>query len=75
MIRRQIEQSIIVIETDIESEFISAGINQTNYRLSLCATVGVTAVMLISTATVDVCTSVSIAEMLIVGEVPTVYLG
>lgn len=63
------------IETDIESEFISAGINQTNYRLSLCATVGVTAVMLISTATVDVCTSVSIAEMLIVGEVPTVYLG
>ncbi len=61
------------IETDIESEFISAGINQTNYRLRMRANVSVTAVMLISTATIDVSSSVSIAEMLIVGDVPTVY--
>ncbi|MBE6654111.1 MAG: hypothetical protein E7608_01485 [Ruminococcaceae bacterium] len=63
------------IETDIESEFLSAGINQTNYRLNLKVDVGITAVMLISTATIDVSTSVSIAEMLIVGDVPTVYWG
>lgn len=63
------------IETDIESEFLSAGINQTNYRLNLKVDVGITAVMLISTSTIDISTSVSIAEMLIVGDVPTVYWG
>ena len=36
-------------------------------------TVGITAVMLISTVTIDVDTNVSIAEMLIVGDVPTLY--
>lgn len=63
------------IETDIESEFVSAGINQTNYRLKMKVDVGVTAVMLISTSTIDISTSVSIAEMLIVGDIPTIYLG
>ncbi len=63
------------IETDVESEFLSAGINQTNYRLNLKVDVGITAVMLISTSTIDISTSVSIAEMLIVGDVPTVYFG
>ncbi len=63
------------IETDIESEFVSAGINQTNYRLKMKVDVGITAVMLISTSTIDISTSVSIAEMLIVGDIPTVYWG
>lgn len=63
------------IETDIESEFLSAGINQTNYRLKMRVNVGVTAIMLITTSTIDISTSVSIAEMLIVGDVPTVYWG
>lgn len=63
------------IETDIESEFVSAGINQTNYRINMNVDVGITAVMLISTSTIDISTSVNIAEMLIVGDVPTVYWG
>lgn len=61
------------IETDVKSEFISAGINQTNYKMNMTVDVGITAVMLISTVTIDVSTSVSVAEMLIVGDVPTVY--
>ncbi|MGN1094859.1 MAG: sporulation protein YunB [Eubacteriales bacterium] len=61
------------IETDVKSEFVSAGINQTNYRMNMTVDVGITAVMLISTVTVDVSTSVSMAEILIVGEVPGVY--
>lgn len=63
------------IETDVESEFVSAGINQTNYRINMNVDVGITAVMLISTSTIDISTSVNIAEMLIVGDVPTVYWG
>lgn len=63
------------IETDIESEFVSAGINQTNYRINMNVDVGITAVMLISTSTIDIYTSVNIAEMLIVGDIPTVYWG
>ncbi len=63
------------IETDIESEFVDAGINQTNYRLKMNVNVGITAVMLISTSTIDISTSVCIAEMLIVGDVPAVYWG
>jgi sporulation protein YunB len=63
------------IETGIESEFLSAGINQTNYRLKMRVKVGVTAIMLITTSTIDISTTVSIAEMLIVGDVPTVYWG
>ena len=61
------------IETSVKSDFCSAGINQTNYKMNMEVTVGITAVMLISTVTIDVDTNVSIAEMLIVGDVPTLY--
>ena len=59
------------LETDVKSEFISAGINQTNYRLNLTVDASVTADV-ISTFTVDISTSVNIVDMLIVGDVPTV---
>ena len=62
------------VETDVKSEFISAGINQTNYRLSLTVFASVTADV-VSTFTVDTCTSVNIVDMLIVGDVPTVVWG
>jgi sporulation protein YunB len=62
------------VETDVKSEFISAGINQTNYRLSLNVAAEVTADV-ISAFTVDVATSVNIVDMLIVGDVPTVVWG
>jgi hypothetical protein len=59
------------VETDVKSEFVSAGINQTNYRLSLLVSASVTADV-ISSFTVDTYTSVNIVDMLIVGDVPTV---
>lgn len=62
------------VETDVKSEFLSAGINQTNYRLSLTVSASVTADV-ISAFTVEVCTSIDLANMLIVGDVPTVMWG
>ncbi len=62
------------LSTDIKSEFLSAGINQTNYRMSLAVEASVTADV-ISTFTVDISTSVNIVDMLIVGDVPTVVWG
>lgn len=63
------------IETDVKSEFISVGINQTNYKLNMNVKVGIMAIMLITNDEINVSTSVNIAEMLVVGDVPTVYLG
>lgn len=62
------------VETDVKSEFASAGINQTSYRLSLSVCASVTADV-ITAFTVDVATSVNIVDMLIVGDVPTVVWG
>ncbi len=59
------------LETDVKSEFISAGMNQTNYRMNLTVNASITADV-ISTFTVDITTSVNIVDMLIVGDVPTV---
>ncbi len=59
------------IETDVKSEFVSAGINQTSYRMALTVKTSITADV-ISAFTVDVSTSVNIVDMLIVGDVPTV---
>ena len=62
------------VETDVKSEFVSAGINQTSYRLSLSVAVRVTADV-VSAFNVDVATSVNLADMLIVGDVPSVVWG
>ena len=62
------------VETDVKSEFISAGINQTNYRLSLTVAASVTADV-VSSFTVDVATSVNLVDILIIGDVPTVVWG
>lgn len=62
------------VQTDVKSEFISAGVNQTNYRLSLTVAASVTADV-ISSFTVDVSTSVNLVDMLIIGDVPTVMWG
>ncbi len=59
------------LSTDVKSELLSAGINQTNYRMNLLVDASITADV-ISTFTVDISTSVNIVDMLIVGEVPTV---
>ena len=62
------------VETDVKSEFVSAGINQTNYRLALTVAASVTADV-VSAFTVDVETSVNLVDMLIIGDVPTVVWG
>jgi sporulation protein YunB len=62
------------VETDVKSEFLSAGINQTNYRLSLTVSASVTADV-VSAFTVNVSTSVNLVDMLIIGDVPTVVWG
>ena len=62
------------VETDVKSEFVSAGINQTNYRLALTVSASVTADV-VSAFTVDVATSVNLVDMLIIGDVPTVVWG
>ena len=62
------------VETDVKSEFVSAGINQTNYRMNLEIKAGITADV-VSAFSVDVTTSVNIVDMLIVGDVPTVVWG
>ena len=62
------------VQTDVKSEFISVGINQTNYRLSLTVAASVTADV-ISSFTVDVYTSVNLVDMLIISDVPTVTWG
>ena len=59
------------VETDVESEFISAGINQTNYRMNLKVNASVT-MDVVSAFTVDVSTGVNIVDVVIVGDVPTV---
>ncbi len=62
------------VETDVKSEFVSAGINQTNYRLSLTVAASVTADV-VTAFTLDVATSVNLVDMLIIGDVPTVVWG
>ena len=62
------------VETDVKSEFVSAGINQTNYRLALKISASITADV-VSAFTVEVDTSVNLVDMLIIGDVPTVVWG
>jgi sporulation protein YunB len=62
------------VETDVKSEFLSAGINQTNYRIVLTVSASVTADV-VSAFTVNVETSVNLMDMLIIGDVPTVVWG
>jgi hypothetical protein len=62
------------VMTDVKSEFVSAGINQTNYRLALTVSASITADV-VSAFTVDVETSINLVDMLIIGDVPTVLWG
>ena len=59
------------VETDVKSEFLSAGTNQTSYRLSLTVAASITADV-VSAFTVDVYTSINLVDILIIGDVPTV---
>ena len=62
-------------ETTVKSSLASAGINQSLHKITLSVRVSVTAMLLISTVDVDTETDVCIAETVIIGDVPKVFLG
>ena len=62
-------------ETTVRSSLVSAGINQSLHKITLSVHVSITAMLLISTVDVDTETDICIAETVIIGEVPTVFLS
>lgn len=60
--------------TDIRNVFSSAGINQTRHQIMLDVQVTISIIMPFSVETTNIETSVSIAETIIVGDVPNMYM-
>jgi len=63
------------VVTDIRNVFTSAGINQTRHQIMLDVWVSVSIILPFSVETTDIFTSVSIAETIIVGDVPNMYMA
>lgn len=63
------------VNTNVESELTSAGINQSKHTVNLIIDTGAAGLVKDKTIDVRVSTSVCIAETVIVGEVPSVWLG
>ncbi|MBR7091485.1 MAG: sporulation protein YunB [Clostridia bacterium] len=62
------------IQSHFNSEFSTAGINQTNHRIYLTMTATINIVLPTSTRTVTTNSHILICESIIVGEVPDTYL-
>lgn len=62
------------IETDISSEFNSAGINQTRHRIVLKIKTRISSVMPVAGVKTEIETKVPLAETIIVGKVPSFYM-
>lgn len=67
--------SVSAISSDIQSDFKSAGINQTIHRLYLIIDFDVNILFLSNKKDFNVIQKVPIAENIYVGEVPKVYIG
>ena len=63
------------ISVDICDEFIAAGINQTKHKIDIDVSMSVTIVLPDSIDDVEVKTRVPVAETVIVGKVPVMYMG
>ena len=63
------------VTANVESELTSAGINQSKHTVNLVIDAGATGLVKDKTIEVCVSTNVCIAETVIVGEVPSVWLG
>lgn len=61
------------VSAEFESDFLSAGINQTQYRLSITVKAGIYTFLPGSRGEMEVETNILIAEAILVGEVPKVY--
>jgi len=62
------------VTTNITNVFTSAGINQTRLQIMLEVRVTVSIIMPFSVESTDVSTSIAIAETIIVGDVPNMYM-
>lgn len=63
------------VVTEFETEFTSAGINQTRHRVLLTMTAQVQLVLPTGAASVEAVTQVAVAESIIVGEVPDSFVN
>ena len=63
------------ISCKFSSEFVNAGINQTNHRIYLTVTSNVSVILPTGNQTIKTTTQVMIAESIIVGEIPSTYLN
>jgi len=63
------------IQSHFNSDFTSAGINQTNHRIYLTMTATISIVLPTATKTVTTYTNILICESIIIGEVPSTYLN
>lgn len=62
------------VQTDFRSEFEEAGINQTKHRIYLMVKTSVSVVAPFMKEKTEIVTSIPLAETVIVGDVPQVYL-
>lgn len=63
------------VVTEFETEFTSAGINQTRHRVLLTMTAQVQLVLPTGASSVEAVTQVAVAESIIVGEVPDSFVN
>ncbi|MCL1859284.1 MAG: sporulation protein YunB [Oscillospiraceae bacterium] len=63
------------VTTNITNVFTSAGINQTRHQIMLEVNITVSVIMPFSVESTDISTSMAIAETIIVGDVPNMYMG
>jgi len=62
------------VETDFESEFVSAGINQTRHRIYLEVKTTVGIVVPFTDKKTEITTRIPVAETVIIGDVPEFYI-
>lgn len=67
--------SIGAMTSTFESKFVSAGINQTNHSLYIHLYASVSLILPATSKKIDSITEMLVAESVIVGKVPEVYLG
>lgn len=63
------------ISCRFSSEFIEAGINQTNHKIYLTVTTNVSIILPTANQTIQTTTQLMIAESIIVGKIPDTYLN
>ncbi|WP_164489144.1 sporulation protein YunB [Ruminococcus sp. Marseille-P6503] len=63
------------VDTEIHSEFIAQGINQTKHRISVSVTAEISAILPLHSTDIVISDEFLISETIIVGEIPSVYLS